>query len=94
MIKGKLIEGNSEAIVKKAQLLMDTMVDHIVKGCEFHMFAPSVTAVALAVCIREAIGLDDPLSETARLYFLHGEEIIFSARILLQERLGWALTSI
>ncbi len=92
-IKGQYICTNKETMIKKAQILLDTLIEQICLNCEYSEFFPSELAASCVLCVWIALGLDNPYSESLReLLCCHGKEIIEISNLILGS-FEWVLES-
>lgn len=81
---GKYISTNKETIIRKAHIILDTLISQISLNCEYSEFFPSEIASSCALAVRIALGLDNPYSESFwELTCCHGQEIIEVSNLIL-----------
>ena len=92
-INGQFICTNKDTLIKKAHILLDTLIEQICLNCEYSEFFPSEIASACILCVRISLGLDNPYSESLReLLCCHGKEIIEISNLILGS-FEWVLES-
>jgi hypothetical protein len=82
-VEGKSIRSNTETLIKKGNLVLETLVNEVAKDSEMFQFWPSEVAGACVIAVWNALGVDYPYSETIYTYMnSNGAEIVLIEKII------------